>query len=163
MAWLVHSAKGTTWSKHKYIKKVGNRYYYKDDLQTRKQISNETRYLNEAVARVQNKAENAPEGPAMYGNDVYFNKDHRNNYRLHKDNIERKLATGAWDKYASSDKDVEEAVIRKHNLDLLKKQQKLNEEERSTKAKAEMWIATTDLKAREAGKKFVNKLFKKKK
>ena len=28
---LVHSAKGTTWKNHKYIKKVGNKYYYKDE------------------------------------------------------------------------------------------------------------------------------------
>ena len=27
---LEHSAKGTTWKKHKYIKKIGNRYYYTD-------------------------------------------------------------------------------------------------------------------------------------
>ena len=26
-----HSAKGTTWSDHKYIRKEGNRYIYKDD------------------------------------------------------------------------------------------------------------------------------------
>lgn len=30
---LEHSAKGTTWSKHKYIKKVGNRYYYATDIE----------------------------------------------------------------------------------------------------------------------------------
>ena len=30
--YISHSAKGTTWSDHKYVKKVGNRYYYKDDL-----------------------------------------------------------------------------------------------------------------------------------
>ena len=28
---LVHSAKGTSWKNHKYIKKVGNKYYYKDE------------------------------------------------------------------------------------------------------------------------------------
>lgn len=28
--YLIHSAKGTTWSNHKYIKKVGDKYYYKD-------------------------------------------------------------------------------------------------------------------------------------
>ena len=28
MAWLIHSAKGTQWTKHKYIKKVGGKYYY---------------------------------------------------------------------------------------------------------------------------------------
>ena len=29
--YLVHSAKGTSWKNHKYIKKVGNKYYYKDE------------------------------------------------------------------------------------------------------------------------------------
>lgn len=29
--YLVHSAKGTFWKNHKYIKKVGNKYYYKDE------------------------------------------------------------------------------------------------------------------------------------
>ena len=31
MGYIIHSAKGTTWSNHKYIKKVGNKYYYKDE------------------------------------------------------------------------------------------------------------------------------------
>lgn len=30
MAWLIHSAKGTTWKDHKYIRKEGNRYFYKN-------------------------------------------------------------------------------------------------------------------------------------
>lgn len=30
MGFIIHSAKGTTWSNHKYVKKVGNKYYYKD-------------------------------------------------------------------------------------------------------------------------------------
>ena len=29
--YLIHSAKGTSWKNHKYIKKVGNKYYYKDE------------------------------------------------------------------------------------------------------------------------------------
>lgn len=29
--YLIHSAKGSTWSKHKYIKKVGNKYIYSDE------------------------------------------------------------------------------------------------------------------------------------
>lgn len=29
--YLIHSAKGTTWSNHKYVKKVGDKYYYKDE------------------------------------------------------------------------------------------------------------------------------------
>ena len=28
---FIHSAKGTSWKNHKYIKKVGNKYYYKDE------------------------------------------------------------------------------------------------------------------------------------
>lgn len=31
MGYIIHSAKGTTWSNHKYIKKVGNKYYYKNE------------------------------------------------------------------------------------------------------------------------------------
>ena len=30
---IVHSAKGTSWKKHKYVKKVGNRYYYAHDIE----------------------------------------------------------------------------------------------------------------------------------
>lgn len=40
--YLVHSKKGTTWTKHKYIKKVGNKYIYAED-----KISNTD--LNKAV------------------------------------------------------------------------------------------------------------------
>ena len=29
--YIIHSAKGTTWRNHKYIKKVGNKYYYKNE------------------------------------------------------------------------------------------------------------------------------------
>ena len=29
--YLIHSAKGTSWKNHKYLKKVGNKYYYKDE------------------------------------------------------------------------------------------------------------------------------------
>ena len=29
--YIIHSAKGTTWKNHKYIKKVGNKYYYKNE------------------------------------------------------------------------------------------------------------------------------------
>ena len=29
--YFIHSAKGTSWKNHKYIKKVGNKYYYKDE------------------------------------------------------------------------------------------------------------------------------------
>ena len=29
--YLIHSAKGTSWKNHKYIKKVGNKYYYKNE------------------------------------------------------------------------------------------------------------------------------------
>lgn len=29
MTWLIHSAKGTTWKEHKYIRKEGKRYFYK--------------------------------------------------------------------------------------------------------------------------------------
>lgn len=31
MGYIIHSAKGTTWKNHKYIKKVGNKYYYKNE------------------------------------------------------------------------------------------------------------------------------------
>lgn len=31
MRWLVHSAKGSTWEDHKYIKRIDGTYYYPDD------------------------------------------------------------------------------------------------------------------------------------
>lgn len=31
---MEHSAKGTTWKNHKYVKKVGNRYYYNTEDST---------------------------------------------------------------------------------------------------------------------------------
>ena len=31
---LFHSAKGTTWKKHKYVRKEGDRYIYPEDLKT---------------------------------------------------------------------------------------------------------------------------------
>lgn len=38
---ILHSAKGTTWSNHKYIKKVDGTYYYPDDLNKEKEQKNE--------------------------------------------------------------------------------------------------------------------------
>lgn len=33
-SYIQHSAKGTTWGKHKYIKKVNDRYFYPEDLKS---------------------------------------------------------------------------------------------------------------------------------
>lgn len=38
---LQHSAKGTTWKNHKYIKKIGDVYYYKQKASDYKHLSND--------------------------------------------------------------------------------------------------------------------------
>lgn len=67
---LAHSAKGTTWSKHKYIKKVGNRYYYKSDINAAKAKMKAADSYNASMKNNPNAIDKA-EIKLKYANDVY--------------------------------------------------------------------------------------------
>lgn len=68
--YISHSAKGHTWENHKYVKKIGNRYYYKDDLARGAKKANA-----EALERYNmRKAAEDPDYALYYGGKALANK-----------------------------------------------------------------------------------------
>lgn len=43
-SYLIHSAKGTKWNKHKYVKKEGNRYIYRNPVRRVQKTKNNNSY-----------------------------------------------------------------------------------------------------------------------
>lgn len=56
---LMHSAKGSTWKDHKYIKKVGNKYVYPEAVETEKIITEKTIREDRGLSGIGYKASEA--------------------------------------------------------------------------------------------------------
>ena len=75
MAWLIHSAKGTTWKDHKYIRKEGKRYIYNAKRGISNAVSN-MKSEGEKIARI---AEHETRGIRT---DISNIPDYIHNYQL---------------------------------------------------------------------------------
>lgn len=113
---LAHSAKGSTWSKHKYIKKVNGRYYYADEKENK-------------GGKVNNGDFTSSDGPAyqLDEGDQEYMENHRNG-----------TDTRSYDEYMADKKaaiaaaDAEEKE-KQARIDAAKNRRKENEEERKRK------------------------------
>lgn len=114
--YLAHSAKGSTWKDHKYIKKEGGRYYYADEKGNK-------------GSRVNTGDFTASDGPAymLDEGDQEYMENHQNgtDTRTHDEYMADKKAA-----IAAADKEEKEKQAR---IEAAKNRRKENEEERKRK------------------------------
>lgn len=105
--YLAHSAKGTSWQKkdHKYIKKEGNRYYYKDAMGTEQEASSRKeaeRGIEEKpdgnlgvhhVSMVYN-GKQSPSSAGDYTNEEGYDKLAKAYYKNLNDRVNKKYGAG---------------------------------------------------------------------
>lgn len=122
--YLAHSAKGSTWNNHKYIKKENGRYYYADEKGNK-------------GGKVNTGDFTASDGPAymLDEGDKEYMENHRNgtDTRTHDEYMaDKKAAIAAADK---------EETDKQAQIDKAKARRQANEEERKKKELQENVLA----------------------
>lgn len=160
--YISHSAKGTTWKKHKYIKKIGNHYYYESDLAAGRKKSQQQFLARYNTKKAQDKIENNYHIRNDPRNNFYFDADHPGDYKTVGLNVER-ISTGELSPSGVPDAVFDDWVKARHNTINAKIEEKkqgwhTGAEQREYK----LWSATLPIqKAITKGKSFISKLFKK--
>lgn len=157
--YLAHSAKGTSWSKkdHKYVKKVGDKYYYKEDIPIRDTMGRAQyqAHINDYNSRVSFNKANADskmaEGLSNYHSKIpAFEKEYRDSENKYRDSADKGY------------KDAENyAKIANFNANLYNRkasQLKYNEDNRKFVAKVDMAFAEIGDAIRSVGEAFLKKL-----
>lgn len=120
---LKHSAKGSVWKKHKYVKKSNGRYYYADDIARQRKRISANHKLNESVKKAEGDWESGKyfvkSGSGSSGSKIpYFNADNPGSmvgYNIQA--VER----GEWDN--STNEDMRNAVRQYNELKKLRNEQ----------------------------------------
>ena len=170
--YISHSAKGSTWKNHKYIKKVGHRYYYSDDLkrgQERiKAQQDRNNAIREAMGTWENSKGHISSNEAMSSR-VAFNRDEPGSADNFQRNLEG-LQNGSLNRYSSTNardyNAIAKAVAAQKRLDDIDAEQKEADKNRSIGSKLKLSMLNTQEAAKVAinrGKRKVANLFKKKK
>lgn len=107
---LKHSAKGTTWGEHKYIRKEGNRYIYPEDV--KKSANDNNVSDDEEIDKLLDEIENAEK-------DLYTTDEAISNVRERIDELEGRF------KYNANTGDVSSALTDKEKILLDKLKNKL--------------------------------------
>lgn len=144
--YLEHSAKGTTWKKHKYIKKSNGRYYYADDVKRQRARVSANYKMRDSVKKAETDWENGKyftKEPAGFL-PVSFDKDAPGS--LVDENIKR-MKDGQWDGYANED--MRNAIWWNNEIKKIDEEQKYADANRSTADKLGLKAlnATADAKS----------------
>ena len=157
MTWLIHSAKGTTWTKHKYIKKENGRYYYSDDVRRELERERLESELDKAIAETMmnqrsKKYKNLFPGTVLYNSNP-FGKWTEPDEDLIKWNKKYHVYQNDWDQFAKDPKlygrGIQKAVKKKNEIANLIEEQKAADKGRSIIDKAGLAVLNIPALARD--------------